>query len=108
MAINPFEIFKQFQDIQSRMGDIQEKLRTVRVTGAAGGGLVSVEINGRMDVEKVVISPEVVDPNDVRMLEDLVLAAVTDALTKLKEKLKDEMSQLTGLNLPPGILGLQP
>jgi DNA-binding YbaB/EbfC family protein len=108
MAINPFEIFKQFQDIQSRMGDIQEKLRTVRVTGAAGGGLVIVEMNGRMDIEKVVISPEVVDPNDVRMLEDLVLAAVTDALTKLKEKLKDEMSQLTGLNLPPGLLGLQP
>jgi DNA-binding YbaB/EbfC family protein len=105
MAINPFEMLKQFQDIQSRMGDVQEKLRTVRVTGASGGGLVSVEINGHMDVEKVTISPEAVDPQDIRMLEDLVLAAVTDAVTRLKEKLKEEMSQLTGLNLPPGILG---
>lgn len=108
MAINPFEILKQFQDIQSRMGEIQEKLRTVKVTGAAGGGLVSVELNGQMDVEKVTISPEAVDPEDIRMLEDLVLAAFTDALTRLKEKLKDEMSRLTGMNLPPGFLGLQP
>jgi DNA-binding YbaB/EbfC family protein len=108
MAINPFEIFKQFQDIQSRMGEIQEKLRAVRVTGTSGGGLVSVEMNGHMDVEKVTISPEAIDPNDIRMLEDLVLAAITDTMTRLKEKLKEDMSQLTGLNLPPGILGLQP
>jgi DNA-binding YbaB/EbfC family protein len=105
MAINPFEILKQFQDIQSRMGDVQEKLRAVRVTGAAGAGLVSVELNGHMNVEKITISPEAVDPNDIRMLEDLVLAAFTDAVARLKEKLKEEMSQLTGMNLPPGILG---
>ena len=108
MAINPFEILKQFQDIQSRMGDIQEKLKSVRVTGAAGGGLVSVEMNGHMDVEKVAISPDAVDPADIRMLEDLVFAAFTDALSRLKEKLKEEMSGLTGLNLPPGILGFPP
>ena len=105
MAINPFEILKQFQDLQSRMGDIQGKLGSVKVTGSAGGGLVSVEMNGRMEVEKVSITPEAVDPSDIRMLEDLVLAAFTDAMTRMKEKLKEEMSQLTGLNLPPGMLG---
>jgi hypothetical protein len=57
-------------------------------------------------VQKVTIAPEAVDPKDIGMLEDLVLAALTDALEKLKEKLKDELSQATGLaNLPPGILG---
>ncbi len=107
MAINPFDILRQFQDMQSRMGEIQEKLRAVKVTGSAGGGLVSVEMNGQMDVEKVTISPEAVDPHDIRMLEDLVLAAFTDAMNRLKETLKEEMSRLTGVNIPPGMLGLQ-
>ena len=106
MAANPFEFLKQFQNMQSRMGEIQEKLKSVQVAGSAAGGLVTVEINGQMQVQKVTIAPEAVDPKDIGMLEDLVLAALTDALEKLKEKLKDELSQATGLaNLPPGILG---
>jgi nucleoid-associated protein EbfC len=106
VAVNPFEMLKQLQDIQSRMGEIQEKLRTVRVTGSSGGGLVMVEMNGQMEAEKVTIAPEAVDPRDVRMLEDLVLSALSDAMDRLKEKLKEEMSAFTGLNLPPGILGM--
>jgi hypothetical protein len=106
VAANPFEFLKQFQNMQSRMGEIQEKLKSVQVAGSAAGGLVTVEINGQMQVQKVTIAPEAVDPKDIGMLEDLVLAALTDALEKLKEKLKDELSQATGLaNLPPGILG---
>jgi DNA-binding YbaB/EbfC family protein len=108
MAYNPFDILKQFGNLQSRMGEIQEKLRSIRVTGSAGGGLVSIEMNGQMEVEKVSIGPEAVDPKDIRMLEDLTLAALTDALSRLKEKMREEMSQLTGLNLPPGLLGLAP
>ncbi len=108
MAVNPFDFIKQFQNIQSRMGEIQETLRSLRVTGSAGGGLVTVELTGGMEVEKVSISPEALDPNDIRMLEDLVLAALTDALNRLKEKLKEEMTRLTGLNLPPGMLGFSP
>ncbi len=108
MAVNPFDFIKQFQNIQSRMGEIQETLRSLRVTGSAGGGLVTVELTGQMEVEKVSISAEAVDPNDIRMLEDLVLAAMTDALNRLKEKLKEEMTRLTGLNLPPGMLGFSP
>ncbi len=106
MATNPFDIFKQLQGLQSRMGEIQEQLKSVRVTGSAGGGLVTVEMNGRMQVEKVTIAPEAVDPRDIPMLQDLVLAAMTDALERLKEKIRDEVSQATGmLGLPPGMLG---
>ncbi len=104
--MNPFDMLKQLQEIQSRMGEIQEKLRTLHVSGTSGGGLVTVEMNGQMEVEKVSILPEAVDSKDIRMLEDLVLSALSDALAHLKEKLKEEMSLFTGLNLPPGLLGL--
>jgi nucleoid-associated protein EbfC len=103
---NPFEMIKQLQGLQSRVGEIQEKLKTVRVTGSAGGGLVTVEMNGQMQVEKVTIAPEAVDPGDIPMLQDLVLAAMTDAMERLREKIRDEVSQATGmLGLPPGMLG---
>ena len=79
----------------------------MRVTGSAGGGMVTVELNGDLRVEKVTVSPEAVDPSDIRMLEDLVLAAMSDALAHLKEKLRDEMAQVTGVaGLPPGLFGM--
>ena len=106
MATNPFEMLKNLQGLQSRVGEIQEKLKTVHVTGSAGGGMVTVDMNGQMQVEKVTIASEAVDPRDISMLQDLVLAAVTDALDKLKETIRDEVSQATGmLGLPPGMLG---
>jgi hypothetical protein len=99
-------MFKQLQGLQSRVGEIQEKLKSVRVTGSAGGGLVTVDMNGQMQVEKVTIAPEAVDPRDISMLQDLVLAAMTDAMDRLKEKIRDEVSQATGMfGLPPGFLG---
>ena len=104
---SPFDMFKQLQGLQSRMGEMQEKLKTVHVTGSAGGGLVTVEMNGQMQVEKVTIAPEAVDPRDIPMLQDLVLAAMTDALDRLKEKIREEVSQATGLlGLPPGMFGI--
>ena len=107
MATNPFDMFKQLQGLQSRMGEIQEKLRGVRVAGSAGGGMVTVEMNGQMQVEKVTIAPEAIDPRDIPMLQDLVLAAFTDAMERLKDKIREEVSQATGLlGLPPGMLGL--
>ena len=107
MAINPFEILKNLKNIQERMGEFQEKLRLVKVAGTAGGDLVCIQLNGQMEVESVKIAAEAVDSADIQMLEDLVLAAITDALTKLKERLKDEMSTATGgMNLPPGLMGL--
>lgn len=106
MAVNPFDLLKNIQGLQAKMGEMQEKLRAVRVTGSAGGGMVTVELNGQLGVEKVTISPEAVDLSDIRMLEDLVLAAVSDAHARLKEKLRDEMTHATGLaGLPPGLFG---
>ena len=106
MATNPFEMFKQLQGLQSRMGEIQEKLKDIHVTGSAGGGLVSIEMNGQMQVEKVTLAPEAVDPRDIPMLQDLILAAMTDVMDRLKERIRDEVSQATGmLGLPPGMLG---
>lgn len=106
MAVNPFDMLRQFQNLQSRMGEMQQKMRALHVVGSSGGGLVTVEMNGQLDVEKVTIQPQAVDPQDMRMTEDLVLAAMTDCLNRLKERLKEEMSGFAGLNLPPGILGV--
>ncbi len=104
---NPFDILKQLQGLQSRVGEMQEKLKSVHVAGSSGGGMVTIEMNGQMVVEKVTIAKEAVDPADIPMLEDLVLAALTDVLDRLKDKLKDEVSQATGgLGLPPGLLGM--
>lgn len=107
MAINPLDFIKQFGNMQERMNEIQEKLKTITVTGSAGGDMVQVEINGHMEVLKVYISNEAVDPNDITMLEDLIRAAFSDAMIKVKEKIREEVSSFTGgLNLPPGFLGI--
>ena len=105
--MNPMDLIKNFQNIQSRVGDMQEKLKDVIVSGTSGGDMVKIEMNGQMEVTKVTISPEAVDPDDIGMLEDLVFAAFSDAFAKIKEKMREEMSALTGgMNLPPGFLGM--
>jgi DNA-binding YbaB/EbfC family protein len=107
MAANPFDFFKQFGNIQERMGEIQNRLQEISVIGSAGGDMVQIEMNGHMQVLGVRISEEVIDPKDVQMLQDLLQAAFSDALHKIKEKIREEVSSLTGgLNLPPGILGM--
>jgi hypothetical protein len=107
VALNPFDLLKQLQGLQSKMGEMQERLRAIRVTGSSGGGMVTVEMDGDMRVEKVAIAKEAVDPSDIPMLEDLVLAALTDTLSRLKDRLRDEVSQATGgLDLPPGMFGV--
>ena len=89
------------------MGEMQERLREITVTGSAGGDMVRIELNGQMEVLSVAISPETVDPDDVGMLQDLVLAAFTDASVKVREKLREEMSSITGgMNLPPELMGM--
>lgn len=104
--MNPFDMLKNFQNMQSQLGDMQEKIKAIRATGASGGGMVSVELNGQMSVMQVKIEPEAVDPNDITMLEDLVQAAFIDASNKVKEKLQEEVSSLTGgMPLPPGMFG---
>jgi DNA-binding YbaB/EbfC family protein len=107
MAINPFELLKQFGNLQERMNEIQARLGRIAAVGSAGGGMVQVELNGHMEATRVTVSPEAVDPADIPMLQDLLRAALSDALAKIKEKIREEVSSLTGgLPLPPGILGM--
>jgi len=94
--MDPMDIFKNLQNLQSQMTGVQDKMKDISAIGTSGGDMVSIEMNGAMEVVQVKISPEIVDPNDITMLEDLVLAAFTDAGTKIKVKLSSEMSSLTG------------
>jgi nucleoid-associated protein EbfC len=104
--MNPMDMLKNFKDLQGKMDEMQSRLRETTVLGTAGGDMVRIHLNGQMEVTGVEISEEAVDPSDIPMLQDLVLAAFTDASYKMKEKLKDEFSSMTGgLNLPPGFMG---
>ena len=94
-------MMKQAQKLQAKMMKLQEEMAEKTVETAAGGGMVKVVANGRQQIESVVIEKEVVDPEDVEMLQDLVLAAVNDALAKSQEMVSGEMSKLTGgMNIP--------
>ncbi|TVQ25607.1 MAG: YbaB/EbfC family nucleoid-associated protein [Spirochaetaceae bacterium] len=106
MNVNPMDFLKNFQNIQSKLNEAQERMKDVIAVGSAGGDMVRVTINGQMEVQKVEISPEAVDPSDIEMLQDLVLAAFTNAMEKVKEEIKQQMSSLTGgMDLPPGMFG---
>lgn len=102
--MNPFDIMKNAQKIQEQMGAFQEKLGTIIVTGSAGGGLVEIDLNGKMELEDIRLSADVVDPQDIPMLQDLIKAAYTNAMEKVKEVIGKEMGSLTGM--PPGFPGL--
>jgi DNA-binding YbaB/EbfC family protein len=101
-----FKMLKQLQQMQARMAKIQEELGEKTVTGTAGGGMVEVIVNGHQKVLSVTVKPEVVDPADVEMLQDLLLAAVNDAMDRARELASKEMGSVTaGLGLPPGLMG---
>ncbi len=98
-------MMKQAQQLQSKMLKMQEELAGRTVETSAGGGMVKVVANGRQQVVSIAIDREVVDPEDIDMLQDLVLAAVNDALAKSQEMVSAEMGKLTGgLNIP-GLFG---
>ena len=104
---NMGQIMKQAQKFQTKMAKLQEELSERTVEASAGGGMVSVVANGGQDVLSISIDPEVVDPDDVEMLQDLIMAAVNDALNKAKAMMNEEMGQLTkGMNIPgmPGLM----
>ena len=101
-----FKMLKQLQQMQAKMAKIQEDLGNKTVTGTAGGSMVEVVANGHQKVLSVMLKPEVVDPADVEMLQDLVLAAVNDAMDKARELASKEMGAVTaGIGLPPGLMG---
>ena len=94
-------MMKQAQKLQSQMLKLQEELADKTVESSAGGGMVTVVANGRQQILSIKIENEVVDPEDVEMLQDLILAAVNDALAKAQEMVSAEMGKLTGgLNIP--------
>jgi nucleoid-associated protein EbfC len=95
------KMMKQAQQLQSKMLRMQEELADKTVEASSGGGMVRVVANGRQQIVALEIKQEVVDPDDVDMLQDLVLTAVNDALTRSQEMMSGEMNKLTGgMNIP--------
>lgn len=94
-------MMKQMQKMQKKMAEEQEKLKEETVEGSAGGGMVKVVMNGHKEVMDVEISEEVVDPDDIEMLQDLIVAATNEALNKADELTSERMGKHTkGLNIP--------
>lgn len=94
-------MMKQVQQMQAKMEAIQAELEQTEVEGTSGGGMVKVVANGKQDIVSITIDPEVVDPEDVEMLQDLILAAISQARTKAQELQTEKMASLTGgLNIP--------
>ena len=96
-------LMKQAQQMQAKMAEMQTAMAEMEVTGSAGAGMLQVTLNGKYELKKVKIDPSLVDPSDVEVLEDLILAAFNDAKTKAETAMADEMAKLTGgLSLPEG------
>jgi DNA-binding YbaB/EbfC family protein len=98
------QMMKQAQAMQAKMQEMQAALERTEVTGVAGGGMVEVTVTGKGEMRRIKIDPKLVDPADVGMLEDLIVAAANDARAKVEQHMQSEMSKLTGgLQLPPGL-----
>lgn len=103
---NMGNLLKQAQQFQTKIAKLQEELEDRTVETSAGGGMVTVVVNGRQELVSITIEPEVINSDDKEMLQDLILAAINDGLSKAKEMVNEEMGKLTkGLNLPniPGL-----
>ncbi|KAA1039465.1 YbaB/EbfC family nucleoid-associated protein [Macrococcus equipercicus] len=98
---NMQQMMKQMQKMQKKMAEEQEKLKDERIEGTAGGGMVTVVVSGHKEVLDVIIKEEVVDPEDIEMLQDLVLAATNEALSKADDVTAQRLGQHTkGMNIP--------
>jgi nucleoid-associated protein EbfC len=94
-------LMKQAQDMQKKMEAIKEELAQKEIKVTSGGGMVELVINGQQEIKEIHIEPDIIDPEDKEMLEDLVLAAVNEGIRQSKAMVNEEMSKLTGgLNLP--------
>jgi len=100
MNFNPMDIMKNLQQFQGQMEEMQEQLRDITAEGAAGGNLVTVTINGKMEMVDIKLDPLAVDPRDTAMLQELILSAYTGAYEKMQVKLKEQMG-----NMMPGMPG---
>lgn len=101
MAQNMGKIMKQAQKMQERMLRMQEELATKTVEATAGGGMITAVVNGKYELVSLKIEREVVDPEDIEMLQDLIVAAVNEGVRKSQEMAQEEMAKVTGgLNIP--------
>ncbi|MBD5158348.1 MAG: YbaB/EbfC family nucleoid-associated protein [Butyrivibrio sp.] len=96
MPGNMSNLMKQAQRMQRQMEESQKELEEKEFTATAGGGAVEVTITGKKEITKVKLSPEVVDPDDIEMLEDLIVAATNEAIRKIEELSQETMSKITG------------
>ena len=98
---NMQQLARQAQKLQQQMAEMQEALDAREFEASAGGGMVTVKVNGKRELLALTIKPEAVDPEDVEMLQDLVIAAVNEALRQAAETIEREMGKMTGgLNIP--------
>ena len=98
------QMMKQAQEMQTRMQQMQDALAEVEVTGQSGAGMVNVTLNGKGEMKRLKLDKSVVDPEDVEVIEDLIMAALNDAKLKVEQHVADETQKLMGgMKLPPGI-----
>ncbi|MBW1829191.1 MAG: YbaB/EbfC family nucleoid-associated protein [Deltaproteobacteria bacterium] len=103
---NMGKLMKQAQQLQTKMAKMQEELSEKTVEASAGGGMIIAVANGKQELVSIQIEQEVIDPDDAEMLQDLIMAAVNDALNRAKEMMNEEMGKVTqGMNIPgmPGM-----
>lgn len=94
--MNQRQLMQMAQQMQRQMQKVQEELAATIVEGTAGGGAITVKMNGHREVQSITISPEVVDPDDVEMLQDMLLVAINDASRKAQQLAEERMKPLTG------------
>lgn len=94
-------VIKQAQKMQERMAELQAELDEREYDFTVGGGMITIKMNGKKEMQSIEIKPEVVDPNDIEMLQDLIVAGVNEAISSIEKTNNDEMSKVTGnLNIP--------
>ena len=97
-------LVQKAQKMQQQMQEVQEKLAQTEMTGTSGAGMVTVSMNGKFEVKKITIDPKIVDPSDIDMLEDLIVAAINDAKAKIDTHSASEMAKITeGFPMPAGM-----
>nr|WP_318739772.1 YbaB/EbfC family nucleoid-associated protein [uncultured Treponema sp.] len=99
--MNPFDMLKNIEQMKSQLGTMQEELKQITATGSSGGNIVNVTINGKFEIINLKLDPICVDPRDVQMLQDLIVAAHHDAMAKIQEAIKEKYGPLlNGMNIP--------
>ena len=101
MNINPFDLLKNAKEIQGQLDTIKEELKNYKATGSSGGGIVTVTVGGDMQILAIKLDPIAVDPRDIPMLQDLIIAAHKNAMENIKEMMQEKFGPLlNGLDIP--------